>query len=115
MSLACAKTVLIKPVLLLTSHNKVMYDYNKGSAGLIYTNSLLTLLPTSISLDADNEKFAFADEKVISEHNYFFEFSIIFNDKLQQLIAFFTSNDTSDEVRENNLTTKTSQQCIQSK
>ncbi|MCW8832212.1 MAG: hypothetical protein OQK09_13135 [Colwellia sp.] len=118
-NLVRAETILIQPALMLSDSNTI-YSYNKNSAGLMYVNSLPTLTPITLTLENNHDSFGFAQEQVINEHNYFFEFSIIFNDKLQQLIAFFTRNDdegkASNEVGNNSFTAKTSiQKCSESK
>ncbi len=99
-SIASAEAILIKPTLMLTSNNNTVYSFDENSAGLIYVNSLPKLVPADIRFEDQRNTFGFAEEKVISEHNYFFEFSIIFNDKLQQLIAFFTRDDDEHSVHE---------------
>lgn len=118
-SLARAETVLIQPALMLSDSN-TMYSYNKNSAGLMFVNSLPKLTPIALTLENHNDNFGFAQEQVINEHNYFFEFSIIFNDKLQQLIAFFTRDDdeynAGDAIGNNSFAAKTSvQKCYESK
>ncbi len=115
-SLARAEAILAKHALMLTSNHSTMYSYNENSAGLIYVKSRPKLIPITINLENNTDTFGFAKEKVISEHNYFFEFSIIFNDKLQQLIAFFTRDDDDHSVNEkvgsNSFSAKTSiQEC----
>jgi len=47
-----------------------------------------------------NENFQISSSKSINKSNTFFELAIIFNEKLQQFIAFFAhlSNDLSDEA-----------------
>jgi len=117
-SLAHAESVFLKPALLITDNSNTKYGYNKNSAGLFYLNSFPKLTP--ITLDINSDTFGFSPENVINERNYFFEFSIIFNDKLQQLIAFFTRNDSNFDVHNsadnNSFSAKTSiQKCADSK
>ena len=51
-----------------------------------------------------NESFAITSRKTAKNHNGFFETSIVFNEKLQQFIAFFAnSHDEIEEVANNNL------------
>jgi len=117
-SLVHAEAILIKPTLML-ANSSTMYSYSKNSAGLMHVNSLPKLTPITLTIDNNNDVFGFAQEQVINDHNYFFEFSIIFNDKLQQLIAFFTSDDEesiNDEIGNNSFTAKTStKKCSESK
>lgn len=113
-SIARAETILVKPALMLTSNNHTMYSYNEQSAGLMYVKSPAELTPVALNLESFSDTFAFAKEKLISDHNYFFEFSLIFNDKLQQLIAFLNRDDdenhTDGKVDSHSLSTKTSTQ-----
>ncbi len=106
------KPVLIKPALMLTGINNAVYSYNKNSAGLFYMNSLPKLAP--ITLDINSDTFGFAQENVINERNYFFEFSIMFNDKLQQLIAFFTHDDHDSDAQANVNNSSFSAKCAES-
>ncbi|OUR61113.1 hypothetical protein A9Q74_11395 [Colwellia sp. 39_35_sub15_T18] len=115
-SLAHAESMFLKPALLLTDNNNTKYSYNKNSAGLFYVNSLPKLSPITLNINSDT--FGFTQENVINERNYFFEFSIIFNDKLQQLIAFFTrdNDDTIEQVGSNSFSAKaSSEKCSDSK
>ncbi len=67
----------------------------------IASHSLLS--PVWEAQQAD-EGLSFIQAKVIKEKNKFFEFSIMFNDKLQQIIAFFTRSDVKESnVLNNNL------------
>lgn len=112
-SLACAESILVKPTSMLVNDDNIVYKYNENSAGLIYAETLAKLTPLNIGLDNTNDTFGFSKAKVINEHNYFFEFSIIFNDKLQQLIAFFTHDDNEHSEYKglsNSFATKTSTQ-----
>ncbi len=59
----------------------------------IASHSLLSPVWETQNVD---EGLGFIQAKVINEKNKFFEFSIIFNDKLQQIIAFFTHSDTKN-------------------
>ena len=68
------------------------------------TSSSMTLKP-SLSNQLVNEIFVFKSKKVMDRHNDFFETTMIFNEKLQQFIAFFEdSHDEIEEVASNNLT-----------
>ena len=116
-SLAHAETLFIKPVsiqpaLMLTGINNTVYSYDKNSAGLFYLNSLPKLAP--ITLDINSDTFGFAQENIINERNYFFEFSIMFNDKLQQLIAFFTRDDHGSNAQANVNSSSFSAKCAES-
>jgi len=51
-----------------------------------------------------NENFSLTSIKTTDKHNDFFETTMVFNEKLQQLIAFFAdSHDEIEEVANNNL------------
>lgn len=64
------------------------------------------ILKPSLSQQHVNENFGFALNQVTNKHNDFFELSIIFNEKLQQFIAFFTHfGDEAEEVASNVLST----------
>lgn len=52
-----------------------------------------TLLAPTLSKLPTNDDLHFPHANVASEHNRFFELSIMFNDKLQQIISFFTHSD----------------------
>jgi len=99
-SVVCAEAVLIQPSVLISNQIPMSYRYNELSAGLFYRNALASI-PTIPSIstsnfDASDNRFGYSSTQVVNNHNSFFEFSIMFNDKLQQLIAFFTrSNDAS--------------------
>lgn len=62
-----------------------------------------SLLTPALSKLQTNDSLHYPQAKVASEHNRFFEISIIFNDKLQQIISFFTrsSNEKSNDVENN--------------
>lgn len=93
---ARADTILVKPALMLTD-NHVKYEYNQKNAGLFYRQNLPVLTSRIINLDSSHE-FGFTQSTTIDDKNYFFEFTLIFNDKLQQLIAFFTKSDDNDDM-----------------
>lgn len=67
---------------------------NSSSYPVAFT-SFLTPTLTTIEI---NENLNFPQAKVVSEHNRFFELSIIFNEKLQQIIAFYTRSNDQDTV-----------------
>ncbi len=48
------------------------------------------LLTPTLTTRKTTESINFSQAKVVSEHNRFFEFSIVFNENLQQTISFFT-------------------------
>lgn len=51
-----------------------------------------------------NEDLSLTSSKTINKHNDFFETTILFNEKLQQFIAFFAnSHNEIEEVANNNL------------
>lgn len=49
-----------------------------------------TVLKPTLSNQQINEYFGFTPRKTINKHKTFFELAIVFNEKLQQFIAFFT-------------------------
>lgn len=49
-----------------------------------------SLLTPTLSKTQTNDDLYFPQAKVTSDSNRFFELSIMFNDKLQQIISFFT-------------------------
>lgn len=109
-----AESVLIKPALHQHAKNS---NYDHNSAGLIYTSSFNTLTPTAIKLTASSETFSYRAETPVNKRNYFFEFTMIFHDRLQQLIAFFADDNdelvTHDEMSNNALTAKASAKTCQ--
>lgn len=64
------------------------------------------LLKPYLSNQLIDENFAITPNKTINKHNVLFESTMIFNDKLQQFIAFFTgSHDKISEVANNSIPT----------
>jgi len=58
----------------------------------------------SLSNQLINESFAFTSSKTANKHNDFFETTMVFNEKLQQFISFFSNtHDEVEEVANNNL------------
>ncbi|MBL4942057.1 MAG: hypothetical protein JKY81_10385 [Colwellia sp.] len=80
-----------------------------------YVNSIYTqpsstyntmVLEPSLSKQLINENFAFTATKTVNKHNTFFELAIIFNEKLQQFIAFFAHfGDEEEGLVSNNIST----------
>lgn len=67
------------------------------------SENLMRLKPF-LSNQLIHERFSLTSSKTTNNHNAFFETSIVFNEKLQQFIAFFTnSHDETNEVANNNL------------
>ena len=66
----------------------------------VATSSLMA--STFLSTLEINENVNFPQDKVESKHNRFFELSIIFNEKLQQLISFYTHSDHENNDAINN-------------
>lgn len=57
-----------------------------------------------LSNQLTNEDFALISNKTANNHNDFFEVTMVFNEKLQQLISFFAnSHNEINEVAHNNL------------
>ena len=111
-----AKSVLINPALQQNANN-ASYSYSNDSAGLIYTSSISTLTPTVIKLKTNSETFNYRKESLVNKKNYFFEFTMVFHDRLQQLIAFFTDDDdklvSHNEMNNDALTAKASAETCQ--
>jgi len=59
---------------------------------------LPSLLTPALSKLPKNDSLHYPQAKVTSEHNRFFELSIIFNDKLQQIISFFTHSGDEESI-----------------
>lgn len=74
-------------------NTEIRVNYSKSSTAI----SSMVLKPAS-SEQHINENFGFVLNQATNKHNDFFELAIIFNEKLQQFIAFFTHFD--DEVEE---------------
>lgn len=59
-------------------------------------------LKPSLSNQLIDESFNFGSNKANNKHNSFFEFAIVFNEKLQQFIAFFSqSTEKAKEIISN--------------
>ena len=70
-----------------------------------------SLLTPTLTIIKTNENSNFPQTKIVSEHNRFFELSIIFNEKLQQIISFYTrSNDEHIDIVDNRFPSFTSNQ-----
>ena len=63
-----------------------------------------SVVPTLITLNTlkTNDSLTFPKTKALSEHNRFFELSIIFNEKLQQIISLLTHSDNEKNNVVNN-------------
>lgn len=74
-----------------------------------------TSLPQNFTLPENViEGFNFPKEKVISDHNRFFELSIIFNENLQQFLAYFSSPiNKENKIVSNDLSSATKNQASQ--
>jgi hypothetical protein len=93
---SCARNTVIN-VATMTSLTYPVAHY------LLSTPTLTTLETT--------ESLSFTQAKNVSEHNRFFELSIIFNEYLQQIISFFTrSNIERSGVIDNDFSSYTSNQ-----
>ena len=97
-TLARAETILIKPALLVANDISIQYSYKKNDTGMFNSHSVQKL---TFQLEENIEAFEYNVTPVNEARNFFFEFSITFNDKLQQLIAFFTRDDDDFEVSDN--------------
>jgi len=69
---------------------------------LSYSVTSSTLFTPIITTPETEENLIFPQAKVVSEHNRFFEMSIIFNENLQQIISFFTRSDDEKTYALNN-------------
>ena len=67
-----------------------------------YSAESSSFLAPSLSKLELNEALHFPKANEVNHHNRFFELSIIFNDKLQQLIHFFTQTEDDEESIEDN-------------
>lgn len=92
------KRLLNNPILLV-SHIKSTDSYTKNSTNLLYLQSVTSLTPSALNIENKLNNFAYTQQRVADNHNYFFEFSIIFNDKLQQLIAFFNCHSSDSNIK----------------
>jgi len=62
------------------------------------------MLKPYLSTQLINENFTLTANKATDNHNVFFETTMVFNEKLQQFIAYFAgSQDEIKEVANNNL------------
>ncbi|MCI2284651.1 hypothetical protein L3081_16215 [Colwellia sp. MSW7] len=84
----------------------------------LYNQSVITITPvfltSSLTNDVSNESFTIMPNKTLNKHNFLFESTMIFNDKLHQFIAFFNRfYNGVDDVASNNLqkTQKNTQKC----
>jgi hypothetical protein len=82
---SCAKSTVIR------------FNYSQPSTAI----SSMVIKPSS-SEQHINETFGFVSNQVTKKHNNFFELAIIFNEKLQQFIAFFTHLGDEVEMAANN-------------
>ncbi|NQY86401.1 MAG: hypothetical protein HRT51_01420 [Colwellia sp.] len=93
---SCAKSKAIKVTAIYTLHYSVL---------------AAPLLTPTLSKISTNDSLNFSQVTVVSAHNRFFELSIIFNEKLQQIISFFTrSADKKSNVMANSFPSYTSNQ-----
>ncbi|MBL4823159.1 MAG: hypothetical protein JKX90_06505 [Colwellia sp.] len=93
---SCAKSKAIKVTAIYT---------------LPYSVLPTSLLTATLSKLSTNDNLNFPQVTVVSEHNRFFELSIVFNEKLQQIISFFTrSADEKSDVMANSFPSYTSNQ-----
>lgn len=67
-----------------------------------YSAESSSFLAPSLSTLELNEALHFPKANVVNNHNRFFELSIIFNDKLQQLIHFFSQTEDDEKNFEDN-------------
>lgn len=77
----------------------INYTAIDSSPYLVASSSLLTPILTTPETE---DNLSFPQANVVSEHNRFFELSIIFNDNLQQIISFFTRSDDEKIYAVNN-------------
>jgi hypothetical protein len=84
---SCAKNTVINVA--------TMYSLTYPIAHYLLSTPTLTTRETTNSLN-------FPQAKAVNEHNRFFEFSIIFNESLQQMISFFTRSDDEKNYTVNN-------------
>ena len=61
----------------------------------LYNQSSIVIVPIlltpSFSNKKNNDDFVITPNKTLNKHNFLFESTMIFNDKLHQFIAFFTN------------------------
>ena len=83
--------------------NKKVYVHAVSIQSSVVIDTMV--LKPSLSNQLIDESFSYTPYNAQSNRNSFFEFAIIFNEKLQQFIAFFTrSSDQITEVINDNLT-----------
>ena len=102
---------LISLLLIISITTFSWYSCAKGNTKL-YVNAVsiqpavainTKLLTPSLSNQLIDESFNYTSYNSNNSHNSFFEFAIVFNEKLQQFIAFFTrSSDKFIEVVNDN-------------
>ena len=61
--------------------------------GLSYPVVYSSLLTPTLTIPETNDNLTFPQTKIVSGHNRFFELSIVFNEKLQQVISLLTLTD----------------------
>ena len=61
-----------------------------------------SLFTTTLTELETNDSLNFTQAKVVTEHNRFFELSIVFNENLQQMISFFTRSENEKSYAVNN-------------
>lgn len=95
---SCAKNKVINAKIIYALSYPVVYS------------SLLTPALTTVET---NDNLTFPRPKIVSEHNRFFELTIVFNEKLQQVISLLTrSDDKKSDVINKRLLSYTSNQSI---
>jgi len=75
---------------------------HKTINSLSYSVTSSTLFTPIITTTDTEENLIFPQANVVSEHNRFFEMSIVFNENLQQIIAYFTRSDEDKTYAINN-------------
>lgn len=78
--------------------NKVMIDTT--IYGLSYPVVSSSILAPTLTAIQTNDNLRYSPNKTSSEHNRFYEFSIVFNENLQQMISFFTHPSNDNEKSE---------------
>lgn len=74
------------------------------------TVAFSSLLTPTLSTRETNESLSFPQAKVVSEHNRFFELSIVFNEKLQQIISFYSRSSDDNDIVDNSFPSFTNNQ-----
>ncbi|MDP7591339.1 MAG: hypothetical protein QF552_01305 [Litorilituus sp.] len=95
-----AEAVLIKPAL-YHNNTKSLYIYSDNSAGLLYRRSVSQFKPIIVNLTANNQTIDDRKENLISQHNSFFEFTMIFHDRIHQFITIFTRDNDTQAINNN--------------